>query len=153
MAVGQKVYKAAQDKLDAYVRQQPEMRDSKVRNMVLEKVLSLPQPFTAEQLIEVCKEERISVGTVYNSLNIFILAQILQAIDRTRGKVVTMYELITTKTTTHMQIVCTRCGRETEFHDKAIGRLLQNRTYANFKMKRIAVIVYGECKICRRTAR
>ena len=148
MAAGQKTYKAAQDKLDAYVRDNG-MRASKVRNIVLAQICQLPQPFTAEQLTKACQPERISVGTVYNSLNLFLLARILCAIKREHGNSFTEYEL-TTGTTVRMQIMCNRCGRVTEFHDKAIARLVQDRVYANFKMQRFSLFVYGECKLCRR---
>ena len=148
MATGPKAYKAAQDKLDAYIRENG-MRASKVRNIVLEQVCQLSQPFTAEQLVEACAVERISIGTVYNSLNLFLLARILHAINRQRGKTATEYEIVT-GSVPHMQVVCTRCGRMTEFHDKAIARLVQERSYANFNVQRFSLFVYGECKICRR---
>ena len=117
--------------------------------MVLEQVCLLPQPFTAEQLADACKAERISVGTVYNALNLFLLAQILYATNRQRGRAATEYEL-TVGSPTRMHIVCTRCGRVTEIHDKAIARLVQERKYSNFNMQHFSLYVYGECKICRR---
>lgn len=148
MAVGQKAYKEAQERLDTYVLSNG-MRASKVRNIVLEQACALPQPFTAEQLVEACAGERISVGTVYNSLNLFLLARILFSINRQRGKAATEYEIVT-GSTTRMQVICCRCGRQTEFHDKAITRLVQERAYANFNAQRFSLLVYGECKLCRR---
>ena len=120
-----------------------------VRNMVLQQVCQLPQPFTAEQLTTVCQAERISVGTVYNSLNLFVLAQILHATSRQRGKSATEYELTTTNTI-RMQVVCQNCGRVTDFHDAAIERLVAERKYSNFNVQHMSLFVYGECKICRR---
>ena len=83
MKAGIKSYKAAQDRMDKFVREH-EMRPSRVRNMVLEQVCALPQPFTAEQLREACVAERISVGTVYNALNLFLDAHLLHAYTRPR---------------------------------------------------------------------
>ena len=148
MAVSTKTYKAAQDKLDAYIRNNG-LRASKVRNIVLEQACQLQQPFVAEQLVEACAAERISVGTVYNALNLFLLARILHAINRQRGKTATEYEIVA-GSVTRMQVVCSRCGRVTEFHDKAISRLVQERAYSNFNLQRFSLFVYGECKICRR---
>lgn len=125
------------------------MRPTAERRMVLEQVCQLPQPFTAEQLIEVCSEQRISVGTVYNTLNLFISARILHAIERQRGKAATEYELII-GSQARMIVICERCGRQTELHDKAIDRLVRERRYSNFKMQHFSLFVYGECKICRR---
>ena len=148
MAVGQKAYKAAQEKLDRYVRENG-MRVSPVRNIVLSLICQLPQPFTAEELKIACEAERISVGTVYNTLNLFISARILHAIERQRGKAATEYELII-GSQARMIVICERCGRQTELHDKAIDRLVRERRYSNFKMQHFSLFVYGECKICRR---
>jgi len=146
--IGIKAHNTAVKQLEAYVREN-NMRPSKVRNMVLEQVCQLPQPFTAEQLVHACQSERISVGTVYNSLNLFILAQILRAHDRQRGRAATEYELIAGGPM-RMQMMCTRCGRLTEIHDKAIERLVRERKYSNFNLQHFSLFIYGECKICRR---
>lgn len=148
MSVGQKAYKAAQEKLEAYIREKG-MRYSPVRNMVLERVCALQQPFTADQLVEACASERISQASVYNALQLFIKVRILSAINRQKGQSNTEYEVVT-GTTTRMQVLCCRCGRTTEIHDKAIARLVQERTYQNYTMRRFTLYVYGECKICRR---
>ena len=146
---GAKVYTSALGLLSAYIRAN-NMRPSTVRNMVLEQVCTLPQPFTADQLIEACKAERISVGTVYNSLNLFILARILHANERQRGRrTATEYELLPGNTM-RMQIICEKCSRVTEFHDKAIERLVRERKYSNFNIQHFSLFVYGECNLCRR---
>lgn len=149
MVKGNKIYEAAQAKLDAYVRENG-MRPSRVRNQVLEILSSLPQPFQAEKLIKACEAERISVGTVYNTLNLLISARVVHATRRQRGIAATEYELTTGAHQVRMKIFCTRCGREAEFHDKAISRLVTERSYSNFNMRRFSLFVYGECKLCRR---
>ena len=118
--------------------------------MVLEQACLLKQPFTARQLEEVCKEERISTGTVYNSLDLFVLAQILYASKRQRGKAATENELITNRSSFRMQMICTKCGRVQDIQDKAIARLLQERKYSNFNMQNASLFIYGECKVCRK---
>lgn len=147
-AVSPKTHNAALRQLNAYLRAH-EMRPSKVRDMVLAQICNLPQPFTAEQLVTACREERISVGTVYNALNLFVLAQILQLHDRQRGRMASEYELIV-GSAMRMQVVCTKCGRVTEMHDKAIERLIKERKYANFNLQHVSLFVYGECKLCRK---
>ncbi|MGN0226824.1 MAG: Fur family transcriptional regulator [Paludibacteraceae bacterium] len=144
-------YSSALTVLGRYLRENG-MRPSPVRNLVLEQVCQLPQPFTAEELITVCRPERISIGTVYNSLNLFINAQLLRATERQRGKAATEYELIA-GSGMRMVVICTKCGRRTEFHDKAIGRLIQERRYSNFNVSHVSLCVYGECKVCRRRIR
>lgn len=145
------LYNNAVERLNGYLKAN-EMRPSVVRNAVLEQACYLPQPFTAKQLVEVCKEQRISIGTVYNSLNIFISAQILHATERQRGKAATEYEVITGNQH-HMQIICQKCGRVSDIQDRAIARLIQERKYSNFTLQHYSLFVYGECKICRRLKR
>lgn len=145
------LYNNAVERLNGYLKAN-EMRPSVVRNAVLEQACYLLQPFTAKQLVEVCKEQRISIGTVYNSLNIFISAQILHATERQRGKMATEYELITGNQH-HMQIICQKCGRVSDIQDRAIARLIQERKYSNFTLQHYSLFVYGECKVCRRLKR
>ena len=142
------LYNNALERLNRYVKTNG-LRPSVVRNTVLEQACCLSQPFTAKQLVEVCQEQRISVGTVYNSLNIFISAQILHATERQRGKAATEYEVITGE---HhcMQIICQKCGRISDIQDKAIARLIKERKYSNFTLQHYSLFVYGECKVCRR---
>ena len=120
-----------------------------MRNAVLEQAFMLPQPFTADQLVEACQAQRISVGTVYNSLEIFVSAQILHSITRQRGQNATEYEWMVGDQT-RMQVVCEKCGRVSDFHDKAIERLIQERRYSNFTIQHFSLYVYGECKLCRK---
>ena len=147
----EEIYHAAQAQLDAYVAKH-KMRHSQVRNMVLEQVCQLPQPFTAAQLEEVCKAERISTGTVYNVLHLLIETSLVRIYDRGVGQTVTEYELVTEVSRSHMQVICRKCGRRTFFYDKAIQRMVSERQYSNFNLQNYTLVVYGECKICRRLA-
>ena len=145
------LYKAALERLNAYIRCHA-MRASVVREMVLAQACLLKQPFTAVQLEEACRSEHISVGTVYNALDLFVTAEIVKVYDRGYGQTVTEYELTTTSSRSHMQIICRKCGRRASFSDKAIMRLIMERKYTNFKAQNCTLVVYGECKICRRLA-
>ena len=121
-----RVYKQVMTKLKPYFAEH-EMRPSSVRNMVL---------------------EQMSVGTVYNTLNMLIDAHILHSIQRERGKISTEYEFVGPNI--RMQMMCSKCGRVAEIHDKAITRLIQDRTYTNFIPRNYTLTIYGECKLCRR---
>lgn len=145
-----KNYKLSLERLGRYVKRNG-LRPSVVRNMVLEQVCNLHQPFTAEQLIEACRQERISSGTVYNALNLFTKAEIIQGMQRQRGHIATEYELIG-DSSQRMQFVCKKCGRIVDFNDKAIAQLIEARKYSNFQISQFSLIVYGECKVCRRKA-
>lgn len=141
-------YKTALGKLNAY-RKEHSLRISSVRELVLKKVCQFKHPFTAEQLEEVCAEEHISKGTVYNALNLFLDAKILHAANRQRGRTMTEYELIASNPI-RMQFECKKCGRVVEFRDQAIERLIKEHKYSNFTMQHLSMFVYGECKRCHR---
>lgn len=116
--------------------------------MVLEQVCQLPQPFTAADLVQACEQEHISVGTVYNTLNLLQTAQILYSIKRERGtNASTEYALIQPQSV-HIQVVCHKCGRKSEIKDEAITRLVKERRYTNFNMQGFSLYVFGECKRC-----
>ncbi len=145
----EEIYRAAQMQLDEYVLQH-KMRHSQVRDMVLEQICALPQPFTAAQLEEVCEAERISKGTVYNVLHLLIKLALVRVYVRGVGQTVTEYELVTEASRSHMQVICRKCGRRAFFYDKAIQRMVEERQYSNFNLHNYTLVVYGECKICRR---
>ena len=147
----EKIYLNALKRLYAYA-QTHNMRPSSVRKIVLEQACKLHQPFTADQLIQVCAAERISTGTVYNALKVFVDAHILSGKQRQRGHLATEYECIL-DASKHMQFVCKNCGRTVDFNDKAIARLIEERKYTNFIMNTYSLVVYGECKTCRRKVR
>ena len=147
MTSGSKTYEAALERLNAYIKAH-NMRRSVVREMILEQVMALPQPFTAEQLVKACAAERISVGSVYNVLSVFIDAQLIHAIQRQRGQTATEYEL-TTVAQNCIQMICGKCRRATTIHDKAIEHLIATRKYSNFNPHHYTLFIYGECKHCR----
>ncbi len=147
MATSNKTYETALAKLNAYVKKQG-LRKSNVRNQVLEQICRLKQPFTAEQLTQVCEEDRISVATVYNALSLFVTAQIIHASNRQRGRTAIEYELIT-GTQNRLQIICSGCGRKANFHDKVLEKMIVERQYYNLSMQHFSLFVYGECRLCR----
>ena len=148
MAKAVRSYSSASSQLRRYLLDN-DKRPTKVREMVLEQVCQLPQPFTAHQLVDACAAEHISVGTVYNALELFIEAQIIHATKRQRGQAATEYEVIT-GSANRLQIVCKKCGRTADFTDPAIARLIKTRKYYNFTIHNYSLIVYGECKVCRK---
>ena len=151
MAGKSKTYEAAQERLNAYIKQK-KVRTSTVRKAVLEKVCLIKQPFTAEQLIEACEEEFISDATIYNALNLFVAANILQTVKRQRGQTAVEYEL-TYSSHSKMQIVCLECGRVTNVRDKILEQQIKEYKYYNFNPNRISMIIYGVCKHCRKPKR
>jgi len=142
------LYKYALDTLTAYLEGCGK-RMTTPRQIVLNEMCQLPQPFTAEQIEKACSEERISRATVYNTLKLMLDSHILHEWKKQRGHLVAEYEFSTTPGN-HMQIMCTKCGRTKDVHDKALARLLLEKKFKNFNMGHYSLIVYGECWKCPR---
>jgi len=142
-------YEEALTKLNDYIESH-NMRHTPEREMVLNEICDMQQPFTAEQLTERCKPLRLTQATVYNSLKLFIVARILHSFVRETGRSATQYELaVATRSTVMM--VCTRCGRTVELRDKtAIDHIVAMRKYSNFVPENYSMRIYGHCKLCRR---
>lgn len=142
-------YEEALTRLNEYIESH-NMRHTPEREMVLNEICDMPQPFTAEQLSERCKPLRLTRGTVYNSLKLFILARILHSFVRESGRSATQYELAVGARSS-MMLVCTRCGRKVELRDKtAIEHIVAMRKYTNFVPESYTMHIYGHCKLCRR---
>lgn len=142
-----KIFGGALERMNAYL-QENGGRYSSVRETVLEHACMLPQPFTAEQLEASCQSEKISSGTIYNSLQLFLKANIIHATKRQKGHQATEYELITGNPI-RMQRICQKCGRVTNFRAPALDRLIREQKTQSFFMQHYTLFVYGECRRCR----
>lgn len=142
-------YEEALRRLNDYIETH-DMRHTPEREMVLNEICDMPQPFTADQLTERCKPLRLTQGTVYNTLKLFVVARILHSFIREAGRSATQYELaVGTKSSVFM--VCTRCGRSVELRDKAaFEHIVAMRRYSNFVPESYSMRIYGHCKLCRR---
>lgn len=141
-------YQAALDRLNTYITAN-HMRHTPERKMVLMEICEMPQPFTADKLAERCAALRLSQGTIYNSLALFVSARILHAYNRENGRTSTEYEIIHGEKS-QVQIICIKCGRMAEIHDKAIEHIIKSRKYSNFTPDHYTMHIYGECKVCRK---
>lgn len=147
MKTSTKTYEQALEKLENYLRVHRK-RQTEERQWLLQQICALPQPFTIDQLVEAAAERGIVRATVYNTLDVFIAAQILNAIERHAGKGATAYEIMLGRQN-RMQFICRNCGRISDLHDRTISNMISTHKYPNYTMKRYSLFVYGECKACR----
>ena len=143
-----KKYSLALARLSAYLTSENK-RSTPERKMVLEQACMLPQPFTAYDLVEVCAPLHLSPATVYNSLDLFVLAHVLHAIYRQAGRTAVEYELMIGGDT-QMQFVCQECGRIVKLRDKTIENIIRLKKYSNFDLDHFSLFIYGKCKSCPR---
>ena len=142
-------YEKALAVLDEYIRAN-NLRHTLERERLLKVMADVKKPiFTVHDIDEKRKEQHISVPTLYNSLNLFVSARILYKLERTHGVQLEQYKWALDAKSS-MRVICTRCGREANFTDQAVQRILSDRKYANFIPAHFSLYVYGVCKTCRR---
>lgn len=145
--ISNRSYNALLERLNEYV-QKHDGRNSPVRLLVLNVACTLNQPFTADKLVDACAEHRISKGTVYNTLNLFVDAHILHVSESRLGRSHAEYELMV-GSSLRMHTICYKCGRITALHNAALTAMIKNRQYTNFIPQHISLFIYGECKTCK----
>ena len=142
-------YEQALVVLDKYIRDH-NLRHTLEREQMLKIMAEINKPiFTIHDIDQKRKDAHISVPTMYNSLNLFVSARILYRLERTHGVQLEQYKWALDAKNS-MRVICTRCGREASFTDKALLRIIQERKYANFIPAHFSLYVYGTCKTCRR---
>ena len=128
------------------------MRASVERQTLLRFFCSGKRSWTMAELIEEGGKEHICRATVYNAVRVLTEAEIV-GIRKPGGIHQTpVYELNETGQN-HIRMICTRCKRETELKDTGITRMVNEKKYRNFVMRRFELTVYGECKVCRKKQR
>lgn len=144
------VYSRAKLILEDHLQMHPKMRRSPERESVLKIVCTLHSPFTMEDVQQQIDEHavRVSKASLYNHLQLFADLGILFRLPRQFGQDHNQYE-ITLGKQRHMRIICTRCGRMSEFRNRSISDLLDAHAYGNFNACGFSVYVFGTCKTCR----
>ena len=142
-------YDKALAALETYIREH-KMRHTLERARLLKIIAEINAPiFTVHDIEAKRKEAHISLPTLYNSLNLFVSARILYRLERTQGVTSEQYKWALDAKNS-MRVICTRCGREANFTDPALLRIIRERKYANFIPAHFSLYVYGTCKTCRR---
>lgn len=141
------VYKQALLQLQTYIDNNGKHHTAE-REAVLDIICHLKSPFTVGEVQKAASEMGISRGTVYNSMHVFTEAKLVHCLNRQYGQNRDQYELML-KGNNHMQVICLRCGRVSEFREVAIPNIAMARKYYNFIPQHVSVYVYGMCKSCR----
>lgn len=145
----QALYEETAAHLQAYLKTNG-LRCTQERLLLLRQICRYKRNFTAERLQKDMEPvARISVATVYNTLDLLCSCHIVRKLNLQHKVRVVEYELLRSNAHT-MRFVCTRCGRWVDFKDKAIENILKGKRFSNFVMNDFSLSVYGVCKICRR---
>ena len=141
-------YKAALNTLNQYIWEH-KLRHTAEREIILQIMCNIPQPFMPSKVVEKAQKENISQATVYNCINLFDKIGIISLLQKRVTKSTAQWEVVSGKHN-RLQLICKKCGRVADFKDIAITNAVKLRKYSNFVPEHFTIFVYGECKHCRK---
>ena len=146
MTKQENTYKRLLAQLKKYTNEQGK-RCTAERATILRYCCEMKTPITFAGLAEEARKDRICSQTIYDTLDILVAAGILQRIALNSQQVASY--AITNDKRSKAKIICTECGRISNFKDLTLKEYFKTRVFDNFEMKNYTVYVYGKCKVCR----
>jgi Fur family transcriptional regulator, ferric uptake regulator len=137
------------DRLEAYMNRKG-LRSTSQRRVIADTFFTGPSHVTIEELLGRVRERdsRIGYATVYRTLKLFTECGI--ASERNFGDGPSRYELSDESTNDHHDhLICTSCGKITEWHDERIEKLqAEVAASLGFRIQRHRHEIYGICSEC-----
>lgn len=120
------------------------LNQSKIRTLIVDRVLQQPSHFSATGLANELKDEKIGVATIYRNLKILLDAGLVrESLFDESGQA--LYEL--NDPHHHDHIICMDCQAIVEFHNETIeniqGKLLKDLSFAE---NRHSHVIYAQCE-------
>jgi Fur family ferric uptake transcriptional regulator len=122
------------------------------RLAIADVLLGTERHFSAEEVAEELARRGASAGTatVYRTLDVLVRSGLV--VERDFGEGFKRYEA-TRDVPHHEHLLCTACGRVTEFRDERLERMTTLLAEAHdFARSRHRLVIYGVCGDCRRGA-
>lgn len=133
----------------AYLKSK-KLRRTAERDIVLEKVLEMPDNFSIDSLhASLIQADRVSLATVYNTMQLLSGAGIVRR--HTFDGTISRYERVpSANESSHLHLVCTECGKIKVMKDSEISRAINSRRYPTFHTAYFTLCIYGVCSRCAR---
>ncbi len=142
-----KIYEQAELIYTEYVAKN-KLRKSPERNAILEHIYMTDERFTAEELHGAMSWVlKVSLATVYNTLDLFVKANLVVRHDF--GPNAMVYEKAVGRVAQHFMI-CSKCGAVREFTDRHVKAIVEAKRFSNFTMKNYSIYLYGHCRKCKK---
>lgn len=122
------------------------------RLAIADTVLETDRHLSAEEVAQELKSRGASAGTatVYRTLEVLVRSGLV--VERDFGEGFKRYEA-SRGVPHHEHLLCTVCGRVTEFRDERLERMTTLLAEAHdFSRQRHRLVIYGMCGDCRRGA-
>lgn len=144
------ILQSSSDLLRAYLDEH-QLRHTPERFAILAAVCKL-QRFTIDELRASLEDLTVSRATIYNTLSLFEDAKLVYRLSKEFGVRTAQYELVKSSESS-VRIICQRCGRVGIVKDPTINRMLADKRWSNFVPDHFSLYVFGNCKVCRRSAK
>ena len=120
------------------------------RLAIADAVLGTDQHLSAEEVSQALRAQGASAGTatVYRTLDVLVRSGLV--VERDFGEGFKRYEA-SRGVPHHEHLLCTACGKVTEFRDERLERMTTLLAEAHdFSRQRHRLVIYGLCGACRR---
>ena len=127
--------------------QKNRLRKTPERYAILDTIYSIKGHFNIDALYTYMATEgkfRVSRATLYNTIILFIDANLV--IKHQFGNS-SQYERAY-KNETHHHMICTECGKVTEFQDENLKRAIAETKLKKFTASHYSLYIYGICSKC-----
>lgn len=153
MLTGEEKYReiSVRQKLAQFLESR-KMRKTSERFTILDKIYSSSAHVEVVALHNAMLSDgyRVSIATVYNTLNLLVEAGLVRRINLGDG--VARYERITA-TNNHHHLICTRCGKVKEMKAVELVGDLLSRKPRSFEPAYFTLYIYGLCSRCAKQER
>ena len=124
------------------------LKSTRQRDTIVECFFRLDKHITADELLDVVREEqpRIGYATVYRTLKLLVEQDL--ALPKDFGDGQTRYDPIHDQDPQHDHLICVDCRKILEFTDEVVNeRLLNLADEMDYEVRRKRIELYAECHI------